>query len=78
MAGSSKNAGRVIRVSSDGVDEGGLIHELFAVAVNDDRGALDAFHAQFAVYETSAEIVGPILSSTIGLLQLPVGRAVAL
>jgi hypothetical protein len=74
----STQAGRVVRVSSNGENGGDLIHELFAVAVDDDQGALDAFHQQFAVYDDGVEIVGPLRSATIGLLTLADGQATPL
>jgi hypothetical protein len=75
MATPTTQAGRVVRVSSNGENGGDLIHELFAVAVDDDQGALDAFHEQFAVYEDGAEVVGPLLPATIVLLTLTPGQA---
>jgi hypothetical protein len=39
------------------------------------KGALDAFHQQFAVYEVSAEVVGPLLPATIATLTLTAGQA---
>src|SRR5262245_14459939 len=75
MATSTTQAGRVVRVSSNGENGEDLIHELFAVAVDDDQAALDAFHQQFAVYEASAEVVGPLRSATIALLTLTAGQA---
>jgi hypothetical protein len=73
MVASTTQAGRVVRVSSNGGED--LIHELFAVAVDDDQGALDAFHQQFAVYEASAEVVGPLRAATLTLLTLTAGQA---
>jgi hypothetical protein len=74
----STQSGRVVRVSTNGGNGGDLILELFAVAVDDDQGALDAFHQQFAVYEDGAEIVGPLRSTTIALLTLADGQAAPL
>ena len=73
----SSQAGRVVRVSTNGEDGDEPIHELFAVAVDDDQGALDTFHDQFAVYD-GAEIVGPIRAATIGQLALVDGQIIAL
>jgi hypothetical protein len=74
----STQAGRVIRVCTNGENGGDHILELFAVAVDDDQGALDAFHQQFVVYEGGAEIVGPLRSTTIALLTLTDGQATPL
>jgi len=65
---------RVVRISTNGENGGDLIHELFAVAIDDDHGALDAFHQQFAVYDDSAEIVGPLSGATLSLLTLTLGK----
>jgi hypothetical protein len=73
----SAQAGRVVRVSSNG-GHGDLIHELYAVAIDDDQGALDAFHQQFAVYDDGAEIVGPLRATTLALLTLTDGKATPL
>lgn len=73
----STHAGRVVRISSNGENGEELIHELFAVAVDDDQGALDAFHRQFAAYD-GAEIVGPLRAATIAQLTLGDGRATPL
>src|SRR5262245_10619650 len=75
---SSTQAGRVVRVSTNAEDGGDPILELFAVAVDDDQGALDAFHRQFAVYENGAEIMGPLRPATIALLTLTDGQATPL
>ena len=77
MATSSTRAGRVVRVSSNG-ESGDAIQELFAVAIDDDQSALDAFHEQFAVYEDSAEIVGPLRPLTIVQLRLAPGHVAPL
>jgi hypothetical protein len=74
----SIEAGRVVRVSTNGENGGDLILELFAVAVDDDQGALDAFHQQFAVYDNSAEIVGPLRPATVALLTLADGQVTPL
>jgi hypothetical protein len=68
-------AGRVIRVSTDEGNGGAPLHELFAVAVDDDQGALDAFHQQYKVYDDGIEIVGPLRQGTIALLTLANGQA---
>lgn len=65
-----------MRVSNDDVN-GEPIFELFAVAVDDDQGALNAFHLQFATYD-GAEVVGPLLGSTIARLTLTAGQAAPL
>lgn len=67
--------GRVVRVSTDDGVGGHRTHELFAVAVDDDQGALDAFHQQFKVYDDGAEIVGPLRQDTLTLLTLGDGQA---
>ena len=74
----STQAGRVVRVSTNGENGGDPILELFAVAVDDDQGALDAFHQQFVVYEGGTEIVGPLRSATIAMLTLIDGQATPL
>jgi hypothetical protein len=66
--------GRVVRISTNGEDGADPIHELYAVAVDDDQGALDAFHQQFAVYD-GAEIVGPLRPATLASLTLADGQA---
>jgi hypothetical protein len=78
MVTSTIQAGRVVRISTDGGNGDDLIHELFAVAIDDDQGALHAFHQQFAVYDNSAEIVGPLRAATIRLLTLADGQAAPL
>ena len=70
-------AGRVVRIFTNGGDGDDLIHELFAVAIDDDQGALDAFHQQFATYN-GAEIVGPLRPAAIRLLTLADGQAAPL
>ena len=67
----STQSGRVVRISTNGENGGELIHELFAV--DDDQGALEAFHQQFAVFD-GAEIVGPLRAATIGQLTLGDGQ----
>jgi hypothetical protein len=72
-------AGRVVRVSSN--DDGGNqdhSQELFAVAVDNDQGALDAFHEQFMVVDDGVEIVGPLRQGSIMLLMLDDGQATPL
>jgi hypothetical protein len=71
----STQAGRVVRVSTNGANGDDRIHELYAVAVDDDQGALDAFHQQFAVYDDGAEIVGPLRPATLASLTLADGQA---
>ena len=68
-------AGRVVRVSTDDGNGGDPFHELFAVAVDDDQGALDAFHQQYKVYDDGVEIVGPLRQATVTLLALAIGQA---
>ena len=65
---SSTQTGRIVRVSTNATDGGGPILELFAVAVDDGRGALDAFLRLFALYESGAEIMGLRRPATIALL----------
>jgi hypothetical protein len=77
MAASHKQPGRVVRISTNGEDAENVIHELYAVAIDDDQGALDAFHEQFAVYD-SAHIVGPLRADTLTLLTLAQGQAAPL
>lgn len=74
----STQAGRVIRISTNGENGGDPVVELFAVAVDDDQGALDAFHRQFVVYEDGTEVVGPLRLETITLLTLTDGQATPL
>ena len=74
MVASTIRAGRVVRISTNGDDGEDMIHELFAVAVDDDQGALDAFHRQFATYD-GAEVVGPLRSATVSQLALTDGQA---
>jgi hypothetical protein len=74
----STQAGRVVRISTNGENGGDPVVELFAVAVDDDQGALDAFHRQFAVYEDGAEVVGPLRLETLALLTLTGGQATPL
>ena len=74
----STQAGRVVRVSTNGGNGDDFIYELFAVAVDDDQGALNAFHDQFAVYDAGAEIVGPLRPVTLALLTLADGKATPL
>ena len=70
----STQAGRVVRISTNGGDDDDLMHELFAVAGDDDQGALDAFHRQFAAFD-GAEIVGPLRPATLASLALADGQA---
>jgi hypothetical protein len=78
MATSTSHSGRVVRISSNGGNgDEDLSHELFAVAIDDDQGALDAFHQQFAAF-AGAEIIGPLRAATIVLLKLTDGQATPL
>ena len=77
MAASHARPGRVVRISTNGEDGSDVIYELFAVAIDDDKGALEAFHEQFAVYD-HAHIVGPLLPATLTLLTLAQGQAAPL
>ena len=77
MAASNTQSGRVVRISTDGEIGKDVIHELYAVAIDDDQGALDAFHEQFAVHD-SAHIVGPLRAATLMLLTLAQGQAAPL
>jgi hypothetical protein len=77
MANSHTQSGRVVRISTNVEDGEDVIHELYAVAIDDDQGALDAFHEQFAVYD-SAHIVGPLRAGTLTLLTLAQGQAAPL
>jgi hypothetical protein len=74
----TNQAGRVVRVSTNGENGGDPIFELFAVAVDDNQGALDAFHQQFVVYEDGVEVVGPLRLETIALLTLTGGQVTPL
>jgi hypothetical protein len=73
----STQPGRVVRISTSGEHGDDPIHELFAVAIDDDKGALDAFHRQFAAYN-GAEIVGSLRPVTVALLTLTDGQAMPL
>ena len=68
-------AGRVVRITTNGDNGDDPLHELFAV--DDDRGALDAFNEQFKVYD-GAHVVGPLLATTVALLTLTDGQATPL
>jgi hypothetical protein len=78
MATPHSQPGRVVRISADGENGGDVIHELYAVAIDDDQGALDAFHEQFAVYGSATHIVGPLSAATLELLTLAQGQAAPL
>ena len=77
-ASTSQQAGRVVRISTNGENGEDVIHELCAVAIDDDQGAMDAFHEQFAVYDSDTHIVGPLRQETLMLLTLAQGQATAL
>jgi hypothetical protein len=53
MAASHTQSGRVVRISTNGENGDDVIHELYAVAIDDDQGALDFFHEQFAVHDSA-------------------------
>ena len=78
MATPHTQPGRVVRISTDGENGDDVIHELYAVAIDDDQGALDAFHEQFAVYGSTTHIVGPLSAATLELLTLAQGQAAPL
>jgi len=78
MATSTTQSGRVVRISTNGENGEDVIHELYAVAIDDDQGALDAFHEQFAVYDSATHIVGPLRAATLALLTLAQGQAAPL
>jgi hypothetical protein len=77
MATSHTQPGRVVRISTNGEEGEDVIHEPYAVAIDDDQSALDTFHEQFAVY-ASAHIVGPLRAGTLTLLALAQGQAAPL
>lgn len=78
MAASNTQSGRVVRISTNAENGNDVIHELYAVAVDDDQGALDAFHEQFAVFESATHIVGSLRPATLMLLTLAQGQAAPL